>query len=1375
MKRTVGLASMLATMFTGASVLAGGHDLPGYDAYHDAPDVQVRPVDNAALSSGMLAGVMSLDEKRGVPTMFVAPAHGPVAPAQYLTRPAAAARFYLEQYAYLYGLGSGALVSAYPAMVHDTGRGGIIVVFRQKAAGIDVHQIAAKVLMTRNHELIAITGNLHPHAGPTMTRSAKFVQSESVAIARAFNDFYATKVPATAFIDTRKPEHGYAFYSMEDTAETIAKNIGLARPARVKKVYYPMPNALVPAYYIEIAGAKKTSTTSVLYSYVIAADDGRMLQRLSLTQDAAFSYRVWANPTNYTPDDGPQADYTPHPTGMPDGSSPAFSLPVLVTVDGFNKNPMNTFDPWLAAGATQTLGNNVNAYVDRNSPDGFGGQDFRATTTMAGVFDRTYDTAQSPTVNQTQQQASITQLFYDNNYYHDYWYDSGFDEAAGNAQTNNFGRGGMGNDPIKAEGQDFSGTDNANMQTPADGSSPIMQMYIFSGAPNASLTVTPLNKTYAAAVADFGSPMFNLGPTQMVAATDNSMADSMGGNTGTFIDACQALTGGAAKYNNMIVLADRGGCNFTVKVKNIQNAGGVGAIIINNVSPGLPPNPMAGMDGTIMIPVLGVSFDTGMTLRQEIMKGVTSGTMVRGPALQRDGTIDNGIIGHEWGHYLHHRLSSPGTTQGDAMSEGWGDFQAIMQLVHPDDNTGASFSGVFASGIYASATFGDSAYYGIRRVPYSKDMTKNPLTFKHIGDAQMLPAGVLDFGNNAEVHNAGEIWCTMLWEGYSNMLDDTLGAMPRHTFDQAKRKMADYVVAGLKLTPSNMTFTEQRDAILLAAIAAGKASNDYSDFVDLAAGFAKRGAGKCAQSPPRNSTTLDNVVESLTANPEPVYVSVALTDTTPACDYDGVLDAGETGKVAITVQNVGWSDLTDATVTVTSNDPNITFPNGNSAMVPTTAVFADGIAYVDVKLAAGVNATSVIPLNITINTPSACVTTLNATGAAEVHFDSAEPNTANASATETFEGLTKTWTATIGAAGSTKNWSIVRPVATGANEMIWGQDIDGVSDHRYESPDLMVGAGPFSMTFQNRYQFEQSMNTNWDGAVIEYSQDNGMTWADVTTLAGVNAGYTGTIDNTGGNPLGGRQGYTNATAGFANGTMVARTINFGTTLANKTVKVRFRVGTDQLMGAGGWYIDDIAFTGLTNKPFSAQLAEDGMCKNLPPISNAGADQTVPSGSNVGLDGAASSDPDNGPSPLTYAWTQTAGPTVTLSGDMGATPTFTAPNVMMDTLLTFQLTVNDGAAMATDTVDVTVQAKAGTGGSGGMGTGGSATGGNGTGGSGGESGVGGGSTKPPITDPGGCDCSLPGSERPAPMRDVGGSVLALIGAWLMRRRRSGKPS
>ncbi len=78
---------------------------------------------------------------------------------------------------------------------------------------------------------------------------------------------------------------------------------------------------------------------------------------------------------------------------------------------------------------------------------------------------------------------AVTNLFYWNNIIHDVQYQYGFDEAAGNFQVNNYGRGGAGNDSVQAEAQDGGGTNNANFATPADGSRPRMQMYVWT-SPN---------------------------------------------------------------------------------------------------------------------------------------------------------------------------------------------------------------------------------------------------------------------------------------------------------------------------------------------------------------------------------------------------------------------------------------------------------------------------------------------------------------------------------------------------------------------------------------------------------------------------------------------------------------------------------------------------------------------------------------------------------------------------------------------------------------------------------------------------------------------------------------------------------------------------
>ena len=96
--------------------------------------------------------------------------------------------------------------------------------------------------------------------------------------------------------------------------------------------------------------------------------------------------------------------------------------------------------------------------------------------------------------------------------------------------------------------------------------------------------------------------------------------------------------------------------------------------------------------------------------------------------------------------------------------------------------------------------------------------------------------------------------------------------------------------------------------------------------------------------------------------------------------------------------------------------------------------------------------------------------------------------------------------------------------------------------------------------------------------------------------------------------------------------------------------------------------------------------------NTAPVANAGASQSVASGAvGVTLTGSASADPDSGPSPLTYAWTQTGGSPVTLSGANTAAPTFAAPALYCSATsgLTFHLTVSDGAATSSASTTVTV--------------------------------------------------------------------------------------
>ena len=147
--------------------------------------------------------------------------------------------------------------------------------------------------------------------------------------------------------------------------------------------------------------------------------------------------------------------------------------------------------PWAAAGIaspygwhdtngangaeyTITRGNNVHAQEDANGNNGTG---YSPNGGASLDFDFPINLSQQPL---TYQDAAITNLFYWNNLMHDVWYQYGFDEVSGNFQQNNYGRGGAGADYVLADAQDGSGTNNANFGTPPDGSSPRMQMFLWT-------------------------------------------------------------------------------------------------------------------------------------------------------------------------------------------------------------------------------------------------------------------------------------------------------------------------------------------------------------------------------------------------------------------------------------------------------------------------------------------------------------------------------------------------------------------------------------------------------------------------------------------------------------------------------------------------------------------------------------------------------------------------------------------------------------------------------------------------------------------------------------------------------------------------------
>jgi hypothetical protein len=115
--------------------------------------------------------------------------------------------------------------------------------------------------------------------------------------------------------------------------------------------------------------------------------------------------------------------------------------------------------------------------------------------------------------------------------------------------------------------------------------------------------------TFDVGTAEFGAPLTAAGLTG-TPATIVTQAGEVG-------PGCSAYNAGnAAAVNGKVAVVDRGGCVFTLKAKNAQNAGAIAVVIANNVA-GAPPSP-GGTDASIVIPVVGVTQDDGATIKASI-------------------------------------------------------------------------------------------------------------------------------------------------------------------------------------------------------------------------------------------------------------------------------------------------------------------------------------------------------------------------------------------------------------------------------------------------------------------------------------------------------------------------------------------------------------------------------------------------------------------------------------------------------------------------------------------------------------------------------------------------------------------------------------
>ncbi|MBD2714242.1 T9SS-dependent M36 family metallopeptidase [Microvirga sp. STR05] len=713
----------------------------------------------------------------------------------------------------------------------DASTGLTHVYLRQRHQGIEIHGAVANVHVASNGRVVVLHHNfVSGVAAKVRSTTPSLTPAQAVAAAaRALN----MPTPRSLSVEQEgRPAEGMVFNDGGISLDKIP----------VKLMYQMKANGeLALAWDVTLAPLDAMHHWNVR----VDAQSGLLLDKFDYTVSEPVSFaemtqqalasrgwqQVLATPATANRVNVPNS-YNVLPLSIESPSHGARQLvvdPADVAVSPFGWHDVNGI---AGADSTNTKGNNVYAYLDRNGVNAF-----RKGASPDGgptqIFDFAFAASAQPEINKD---AAVTNLFYWNNVMHDVMASKGFTEAAGNFQVKNYTTTNGtatpgGNDPVRAEAQDGASLatpnlNNANMSTPADGSPPRMQMYEWSG-------VTSVNVTAPASVA---------GPLSAQESAQGRSLAVVGPITGTLVPvndgSAQPMRGcnvpfvNAAAVNGNIAFIRRGKCNFSAKIKNAQDAGARLVVVMDSIVGSTALVTMAGTAPDsigIRIPSLFINYVDGTRLLAAITAGQTV-TLTAGTTARRDGDFDNGIISHEYGHGISTRLTGgrlnsgclPNTSGYETMGEGWSDFFGLWMTTKPGD------VGTTPRGIGTYAVSEPVAGAGIRTQPYTTNMQISDLTYDNLGTP-----------GYTETHSVGEIWCTALW-------DMNWAMIARHGYNANFKALTGgnnmtlrLVLEGMKLQPCTPGMLDGRNAILKADSMLYGGSN--SDIIWRA--FARRGMG----------------------------------------------------------------------------------------------------------------------------------------------------------------------------------------------------------------------------------------------------------------------------------------------------------------------------------------------------------------------------------------------------------------------------------------------------------------------------------------------------------------------------------------------------
>jgi len=359
------------------------------------------------------------DHLSGSPKWIAAPAGLALSQARDAT-PVEIARGFLADHPDLFGLDATGvaeleLTSSVPGP-GDT----IHLYFTQSSGGLEVFDGRVNITIDRRGRVLWLGSRLFGDLGSSMKPAVPARE----ALALAASDVYPDRLTSGEVLHPAAPS--------DVAREVVFAEREFGRPPSARLVVLGMREGSRLAWEVRIAEPGFATD----YLILIDAVDGRQLLRRNLTQYASGHVLLADHPDPET------EEYAP--LQFVDTEFPSATL----------ESPQG----WIAGDSTHLQGNNA---VSRP-----GSLDQPPLSSPSGAYDYPLNTAESSLVN----------AWFWINEAHDRFYAAGFDEAAGNFQLDNFGRGGSDNDPVDLvatpNGRPYYSPPAAHFVTTPDGEPP---------------------------------------------------------------------------------------------------------------------------------------------------------------------------------------------------------------------------------------------------------------------------------------------------------------------------------------------------------------------------------------------------------------------------------------------------------------------------------------------------------------------------------------------------------------------------------------------------------------------------------------------------------------------------------------------------------------------------------------------------------------------------------------------------------------------------------------------------------------------------------------------------------------------------------------